>query len=281
MAHQGQSGWEATAWRQSSRQAFMNAWMSGTVPRPMGVDQRVGRQPVTGDSGELAGASAVESDVPLLLGEPLTAVMVTFRAPGGRQTVTVPALVDTGGIDCELREGIVKHLGLPLVRATRSYETSEGRLLQSTFAVELSILGRSCCSVVAAVPERRFQLDAVDPCTDDAIIGNRALMALGLIVDSGRGALLLGPQPVSPSAQPAQLNCPGRLEREAARRHRQSSKHMADLLAAAGLGQLDKDALVHGLSEWCRLYDSPDADLTRLVVSDSSQDPAPSAEQNG
>eukprot|EP00747_Dinoflagellata_sp_TGD_P182290 gnl/TRDRNA2_/TRDRNA2_36484_c0_seq1.p1 gnl/TRDRNA2_/TRDRNA2_36484_c0~~gnl/TRDRNA2_/TRDRNA2_36484_c0_seq1.p1 ORF type:complete len:222 (+),score=27.29 gnl/TRDRNA2_/TRDRNA2_36484_c0_seq1:84-749(+) len=129
------------------------------------VDQRIAR-PTAGEEEVNAGPEGEG-----ILFDPrdhLVYAWVDFYAPGATEGVVVRALVDSGSHDCELRASLIESAGLPAFGAGRLYETSAGRVIQSTFTAEVCVLGRWCEVTVAAIPEARFLPGDRAPCTDEA-----------------------------------------------------------------------------------------------------------------
>ena len=131
---------------------------------------------------------------------PVTYVPVTFAsplAPDGPKVEVAMALVDTGSSDCELREGLLRRLWpLPLLAEGVVYETAVGQEAYDVYEVLLTVQGRTCATAVTVVADARFEADAEEPCTDEAMVGHAALAALQLLVDpAARTVVPRGPWP--------------------------------------------------------------------------------------
>lgn len=148
---------------------------------------------ITGPSGLAETTSAPPTMTPQ--GHPIipvTYVRCLFRSPSnphGPGVVVEQALVDTGSADCELREGFLHRIWpLPVVAQGVVYETVSGRVMHDSYEVLLTVGDRTCAAVVCSTPEERFSEEALDPNSDEAVVGFAALAALGLVVDcSARG----------------------------------------------------------------------------------------------
>eukprot|EP00747_Dinoflagellata_sp_TGD_P182291 gnl/TRDRNA2_/TRDRNA2_36484_c0_seq2.p1 gnl/TRDRNA2_/TRDRNA2_36484_c0~~gnl/TRDRNA2_/TRDRNA2_36484_c0_seq2.p1 ORF type:complete len:249 (+),score=48.01 gnl/TRDRNA2_/TRDRNA2_36484_c0_seq2:84-830(+) len=212
------------------------------------VDQRIAR-PTAGEEEVNAGPEGEG-----ILFDPrdhLVYAWVDFYAPGATEGVVVRALVDSGSHDCELRASLIESAGLPAFGAGRLYETSAGRVIQSTFTAEVCVLGRWCEVTVAAIPEARFLPGDRAPCTDEAVIGHRVLADLDLQIDCHARTLV----------KPPQLEAAAELEvedRGLAGLHKRSAEHVRLLLDELKAGHVDvasePKAAESLLRHWCRLY---------------------------
>lgn len=140
----------------------------------------------------------------------LTYALVEFLHPTDpSRHVQVRALVDTGATECDLKQGLIDELGLPVEKGGRTmFETAAGTTIETDMHhAVVRVMGRTASVRVSPIEEeesgseeegdsddeedREFGLLSN---SDDALLGHDALAALGLLVDCRNRRLLAGPQ---------------------------------------------------------------------------------------
>jgi len=126
-----------------------------------------------------------------------TYALVQFEHPSDpSKRAEVRALVDSGSTDCDLRQGLLKALSLPIdaTNGAAHFETAAGVTIETPIhQARIRVAGREALVRVSPMDEQSVDGGGFSTNTDEALLGHDALAALGLLVDCRNRRLIAAP----------------------------------------------------------------------------------------